>query len=428
MLAAMGRYETRIWKPSYRGISRRDRLGGTYDVYHPEPLHGWDPDVPADVAADIADAEREVSTLQGGGVGHVSLEGLARFLLRAESVSSSHIEGLSAAARRLARAEETLRAGKETDDRAAAEILGNIHAMERAVEAGAAETDVTVETILGIHRALMAKAPGTPIGGVIREVQNWIGGSSHNPCAAEFVPPPPEAVPGLLEDLAAYVSGDAHSPVLQAAIAHAQLETIHPFLDGNGRAGRALIHVILRRRGLADRFVPPVSLVLATWSRDYVSGLMAFRHVGPAGGPERSAALQSFARTFAAAMRRSCADAADYAERIESLQVTWREAVGSIRAGSGKDRLLAALPGLPVLTRETAARHLSLSKERAGDAIDALLGAGVIVQRNVGRQRYRVFEVPDVLDLFTHLERRLASPGGDTKTSGVVRPVPDRPG
>ena len=104
----------------------------------------------------------------------------------------------------------------------------------------------------------------------VREGQNRIGGRYDGPLDAEFVPPPPEEVMPLLHDLAAFVNRYDLPAVIQAAIVHAQFETIHPFADGNGRVGRCLIHVVLRRRALAPRFVPPVSVVLATNARAYV--------------------------------------------------------------------------------------------------------------------------------------------------------------
>lgn len=403
-------------------------MGGVFRPYFPDPLAGWELELPADLVADVADAERDVMALQGGGELQVSFEGIARFLLRAESVSSSHIEGLSAAARRLARAEAALDGGRDPSDQTASDIIGNIRAMERAVALGTDSKSFTVETLMEIHRELMSGSMRADIGGVIRTSQNWIGGSSYNPCSAEFVPPVPEDVPELLRDLMEYVNGDAHSPVLQAAIAHAQLETIHPFADGNGRAGRALIHVILRRRGLTPRFVPPVSLVLATWSRDYVNGLTQFRHEGEPGGPQRAKGAQAWIGTFAGALRRSCQDANLYREEICAMAERWREQLGSVRKDSGLDRLLGVLPGLPILTRATAAAHIRRTPRRTGDAIEVLLKADVLVQRNVGRERYRVFEVPEVLDLFTSLERRLASPEENTLSSPVVRRVPNRPG
>jgi len=122
--------------------------------------------------------------------------------------------------------------------------------------------------LLDFHQRLLAGTRLDAHAGAIRQEQNWIGGSSYNPCSAAFVPPPPEYVPDLLDDLCQFCNSDDIPAVAQAAIAHAQFDTIHPFVDGNGRTGRALIHLVLRRRGLATRVLPPVSLVLATWADD----------------------------------------------------------------------------------------------------------------------------------------------------------------
>ncbi len=345
-------------------------------------------------------------------------------MLRAESVASSKIEGLEAGPRRLLDAEVALAQGGDAADRIAVEVLANVAAMEAAVELGSSTDTITLDDILGIHRTLMERSSTPGIAGSIRTVQNWIGGSSYNPCSAAFVPPPPDALGELLDDLLAYVNGDDHPALVQAAIAHAQFETIHPFVDGNGRTGRALIHVILRRRGLAPRFVPPISLVLATWASDYIASLTAYRHVGPPDSPERSAGTGTWLRTFATAARRSCADAEAYANKIEQLDARWREQLGRVRANSAAELLLDLLPGVPVITVESAARLIGRSEMRTGEAINRLEGAGVLRQRNVGRQRYRVFEAADVIELFTGLERALASPTGDTTTAAPNRQVP----
>ncbi|MEJ7715478.1 MAG: Fic family protein [Thermoleophilaceae bacterium] len=99
--------------------------------------------------------------------------------------------------------------------------------------------------------------------------RNWIGGNDYNPVGADYVPPPPEFVPELLEDLSSFIARDVLAPVAQAAIAHAQFENIHPFADGNGRTGRALVYTVLRRRGETDAFIPPMSLVLASQPKGY---------------------------------------------------------------------------------------------------------------------------------------------------------------
>lgn len=416
----------RRWSARFEGMSRQDRRGCTYHAYMPDPLEGWDLNLPADLAADIADAETAVRRLSETGTAHVSLEGLARFLLRAESVASSWIEGLRVGPRRLIEAELALTENVDMRDRTAVEILGNITAMETAIELAVGRHRITTGDILTIHERLMRSSPHPEFGGRMREVQNWIGGSSYNPCSAAFVPPPSEQVSDLIEDLTAYVNRDDHSPLVQAALAHAQFETIHPFADGNGRTGRALIHIILQRRGLAPRFVPPVSLVLATWATDYISGLTAFRHLGPADSPERSVAAHAWLRTFAVATARSCADAEAYASRIDVQTDRWRSSIGQVRAGSALDQLLAVLPGVPLVTVESAALLIDRSKVAAAGAINRLQEAGVLRQRNLGRKRYRVYEAPDVLESFTGLERALASPAGDTAIALPNRTVPAR--
>jgi Fic family protein len=384
----------RRWAPHFQGRTRRDRQGCNYDAYLPDPLAGWDLTLPGDLAADVADAETAIRDLNQAGTTHVSLEGLARFLLRAESVASSKIEGLDAGARRLVEAEALLAEGGEAADRVAVEVLGNIASMESAVDLAGEAREITLADLLGIHRILVERSPTSELGGVVREEQNWIGGSSYNPCSASFVPPPSEHVQGLLEDLTVYINEDQHPALVQAAIAHAQFETIHPFADGNGRTGRALIHIILRRRGLAPAFVPPISLVLATWSDDYVTGLTAFRHLQPADSPERSNAAHPWLRGFAGATLRACDDAQAYASRIDGLVESWRAALGTIRKGSALDLLLDVLPGGPLMTVNSAARLIDRS------------------------------EVPQVVELFTSLERALASPTGDIATAPPIRPVP----
>lgn len=122
------------WDAQFQGMSRRDRQGCWYMAYLPDPLEPWDLTLPGDVAADIADAEQLIRTLNETGTSHVSREGLARFLLRSEAVGSSRIEGLHAAARRLARAEAAIALGGAVDDRVAAEVIGNIAAMESAID------------------------------------------------------------------------------------------------------------------------------------------------------------------------------------------------------------------------------------------------------------------------------------------------------
>ena len=197
----------------------------------------------------VSEAEHAISDLNSRS--HPALQPLARLLLRTESIASSKIEGMQIDVPRLARAEARATLDQKVGPDAE-RLLANIHAMQLAVDAAATTTPFTTGDITAIHDRLMRGDINFHQPGVVRTTQNWIGGNDYNPCGAAFVPPPPEHVAPLLEDLCVYLNDETLSPLVQAAIVHAQFETIHPFADGNGRTGRALIHVILRRRGLAQ--------------------------------------------------------------------------------------------------------------------------------------------------------------------------------
>jgi Fic family protein len=240
-----------------------------------------------------------------------------------------------------------------------------------------------------------------------------------------LLPPPPGHVDELLDDLCAFINEDSLPAVAQAALAHAQFETIHPFVDGNGRTGRALIHVILRRRGIAPRIVPPVSLVLATWSESYIDGLSATRYRGRADSTSAHDGINRLLATFAAACRRAVNDAAQFEATVERIHGHWRAALGRVRAGSATDRLLAVLPGAPVVSVSSAAHLIDRSFQATNEAMHRLADARVVHQVNVGR-RNRAIEARAVIDAFTALERQLASPHGDTRSTPPARPAPAR--
>ena len=421
----MARLEERRWEGDAAGLTRRDRRPCTYAVYRPDRLAGRRFALDGDVAADVGDAEAALVKLDASAAALAGAEALARLLLRAESVGSSRIEGLEVGGRRLLRADAARRLGEASRDVTALEVLGNIDAMVWGVEAIGTGRSITVHTVLEAHRRLLAGTRLERHGGRLRTVQSWLGGSSYNPCSADFVPPPPEAVAGLLDDLLAFCNNDSLPAIAQAAIAHAQFETIHPFVDGNGRTGRVLIHLVLRRRGLGRRVLPPVSLVLATWSRDYVGGLTETRHVGPPDSAEAHAGANRWIALFAAACRRAVEDAARFETQVRALQASWIERAGHPRRDSAARRLIDALPAAPILTASTAATLIDRSFQASGQAIDRLVSAGVLAQVNVGR-RNRTFEAPELIDAFTALERQLASPEGDTRVSEPARRVPRR--
>jgi Fic family protein len=402
----------RHWTSDGNGLSRRQRTSCDYEAYSPDPLLARAFRLDGDVAADVADAETAVARLNDGAAALVNTEALARMLLRAEAVASSRIEGLRVGARRLLHAEVSRRIGAGHIDITASEILRNIEAMDFGLARLAVGDDITLELLLETHRRLLEGSILKEHGGRLRDAQNWIGGNEFNPCAAAYVPPPPELVKPLLDDLLAFSNDDRLPAVVQAAIAHAQFETIHPFVDGNGRIGRLLVHQILRRRGLAVRVLAPVSLVLAAQSNAYVGSLTRFRYVGDAASEGAHEGVNLWVGHFATSCRLAVARSTEFEETAKNIETGWREDVGSVRAKSATDRLLRVLCGAPVVTVNAVAELIDCSFNAANDAVDNLVKAKVLRQVTLGK-RNRAFEAPKMIEAFTDLERVLITPSAD---------------
>lgn len=403
------------------GLSRRDRSAGSFAAYLPDPLMGRAFTFDGATAADIADAEIAIARLDRDATALSDTEVLSRLLLRAEAVASSRIEGLEIGARRLLRAEAASAFDGVSTDVTAVEVLANIDAMALGVRSVSHGAEITDAVLTDVHRRLMTGTHLASHGGRYRDQQNWIGGSSYNPRSAVYVPPPPQYVAELMADLIAFANTDDLPAVAQAAIAHAQFATIHPFVDGNGRAGRVLIHLVLRRRGLSERVIAPVSLVLATATRSYIDGLTTFRHLGR---PDAAAAVEganAWIGRFAAACTQAVTDAMVFEARTAALLTLWRERVAPLRSDSAAALLLPHLVGAPIVTVATAAALVERSFPAANTAIERLVDAGVLRQLTVGR-RNRAFEAPEVFEAFGALERCLANPDGETRSP--QRPVP----
>ncbi|NTU88585.1 MAG: Fic family protein [Actinobacteria bacterium] len=421
----MGTLHKEFWLNEGTGRTRDQRKSGAYEYFMPTPLTQMRIALDPDVVGDVGRAEQAIVLLNNRATSLHSSEGIARLLLRAEAVCSSYIEGLTIGTKRLLEAEMNLRGEKNFQyDESAAEVVGNIHAMQNALHAASQEERVDVETILGIHKALCAGTHIERFGGIVRDSQNWVGGNSYNPLSAEYVPPAPEHVMELLKDIAEFCNDQVISPVEQAALVHAQFESIHPFVDGNGRTGRALIHLILRRRGLAPELVPPISLVLATQSKSYIQGLNEFRYVDGESDEAIQEGLNNWISFFAGVCSASCEEAEKFEQQAKALQVGWREKLGQIRKSSALDLLIDEMVGIPVFTVKSAAEATERAISAVTPAIERCIEAGIV--KPIGNQkRNRAFEVPEVIREFNIFERRLASPTGDTSTAKPVRPVPD---
>lgn len=402
----MSKLVRRRWEADFGAFgSRRSKQAFSYEAYVPDLIANQDFVLPARVAQAVTEAESTLRNLNVAGPALGGLEVLARQLLRAESVASSRIEGLVLSHRRLARAAFA----DDESDLTAQSVLANIRAMELAIKSASATKRFDVASILRVHRALFSAFEDARAG-KIRAEQNWIGGAASSPRNADFVPPPPEEVGPLLEDLAAFLDRDDLPAVMQAAVAHAQFETIHPFADGNGRVGRCLIHVVLRRRGVTPRVVPPISLVLATSSKTYIKGLTDSRH-------DR---VSEWIALFAAAARTAANEAGRFAAHLAKLQAEWRLAAAPLRSDAAASRLIELLPGAPIVDTPMVESLVGCSNQAARLALAHLEKAGVVSQLTVGR-RNRAWEAPAVFELLNSFERHLATrPGGRTR----LRPAP----
>lgn len=390
------RYDPILYAPA------KYRKACAYRAFVPEPLADLTLALDGATAGVVSDAEGAIRELNAHP--HGALAPLARLLLRTESLSSSRVEGLVLGARALARAESRAGVGMRIGS-TAREVLANVDAMQAAMDAATGECPFTAADITDIHRRVMAHAPNRHIAGVVRTVQNWIGGNDYNPCGADFVPPPPEHVVPLLQDLVDAVNREDLPPLVQAALVHAQFETIHPFEDGNGRTGRALVQVVLRRRGVAPGYVPPVSVILAADRNAYIAGLGQFRF----GDPVRWVA------EFAAATARAATLAARYLDAVRDLQTEWRcllAAAANPRADAAAWAVMEVLLALPVVSTASAISATGRAKSAVHAAVRQLVDAGVLLPLSTSK-RNRLWEAAGLLDLVERLEVG-RSPSGST--------------
>lgn len=298
-------------------------------------------------------------------------------LLRSESGASSRIEQLTSSARKVLEAEVTGR-GKGN----AALIAANTRQMEQAGERARA----SVGGIVDMHRILLAES-APDIAGKLREQQVWIGGSDFSPSGAVFVPPRAESVEKLMADLGRFMQRTDILALAHAAVAHAQFETIHPFADGNGRTGRALVHVMLKERRLTTSSALPISAGLLTDPTGYFAALDAYRDgdVDPI--------VQRFARAAIEAVERG----SWLAEELEALRAEWEETL-SARADALAWRVLEVLLQRPVLTTRAVSAEFGVSAETARNALERLEQDGIVVSAQLDK-RQRAWRSPDVLAL-----------------------------
>lgn len=376
------RWETCTWAPLIGSAGRSRTLArrhaGPYEAAIPPFIAERTVTVASAVQAAAADAVAEIARFDAE-LGH-EIAPFSAVLLRTESAASSRIERVTASARALAEAEAGLRATGNAVD-----VVGNVRAMEAAI---ALAGDISEAAIIDMHAAIVANA-GTAHGDW-RGEQVWIGGSTLGPHDADFVPPHHRRVPALMTDLVAFVQRADVPTLVHAALAHAQFETIHPFTDGNGRTGRALVHAMLVAAGATRNITVPVSAGLLAATDAYVEALTSFR----AGDPE------PIIEAFVAASFRATDNGRQLVEELREVRQSWADVV-ALKSGGQRAAVADLLMRQPVVTAPVVAHALGIATANVYRLMEPFEAADAVVVSGSGRRRqWRAPQVLAAIDAF----------------------------
>jgi Fic family protein len=308
-------------------------------------------------------AQREAARAEGAlaaGMPHHDgrLEVAARLLLRAEGVASSRIEAITAPVELVAVADlDPSLAGP------ASEVADNLRALDAAL---AHDGPLTFDVLWQWHRVLMTSSDlDERYRGAWRDRLGWIGGPT--PQRAAYVASPHDRIDASMRDLVDYANAPTHDPVAAAALLHAQLESIHPFADGNGRIGRILIGWMLHRYlGLA--VPPPVSVAFVRDVGGYQAGLTRFRTEGP----------DPWVSWFATTLEQAARSATTTLAAVAALVDSWPEQLAGVRSDAAARDLVDLVVTHPALDVATVVELLGVSAPTARAALETLADRGIL--------------------------------------------------
>ena len=381
------RFEEHQWVAEADGRTSRAALArgsGAYRSAIPARITDLALTLPTDLAADAEEAAAALATFDAyarGALGpnSTALGPMSSILLRTESTSSSQIENLTVGARQLALAEID-----EGSSANAEVVVGNVRAMEAALRlAGNLDQDA----IRQMQAELISRQSGWERhAGVYRDQLVWIGSRSVSPLGASYVAPQSKLIPGAMADLVTFIRRQDLPVVVQAAIAHAQFETIHPFADGNGRTGRALVHAILRSKRLVTNTTAPVSAGLLHDTERYFEALQTYR--------------QGDARPIVERFNDASRYAAHTGSRLvdalaEQLDVA-RDKMSGVRPQAQAWTVLPLLITHPVVNAKFLTDTLGMNDTAAQRTLRTLVEAGVLEERS-GKRRNRVWQHQGIL-------------------------------
>lgn len=383
-------YETFEWAPSQisrSGISDRawrkhvDGLSGTYQSAIPASIAELDYVPSGDVRARTEEAQHEIARFDAEMGSEIAP--FSSILLRTEASASSNIENLSSSAKAI----ELALLGDRRRGTASL-IAQNTQAMRAAI--GLSDV-LEPDSILRMHDALLRESAPS-IAGKWRDCPVWIGTSSRTPIGADFVAPHHDRVPGAIADLVTYLQRRDVPTLEHTAIAHAQFETIHPFADGNGRVGRALMHVVLRNRGLTRHVTVPVSAGLLADVTGYHDALTDYR----AGDPDTIVGLS------ATASLRAIDNGRQLIADLREIREGWQSKL-TARRDSAVWRVADLLMRQPVLTVDLLTSELGIDARHAHRYLTPLEERGVLRKAKLTKREsyWAASEVLDALDRFS---------------------------
>jgi Fic family protein len=381
-LGRAGRY---VWQPA------------GYRAFLPAPLP---PDPPLNMVAlqaPLAEASHALGRLDGSVLTLPDPDLFVLMYVRKEAVLSSQIEGTQSSLQDLLEAEARILSPDRPAD--VREVINYVNAMNYGLER-LATLPVSVRLIREIHERLLKGVRGhklTP--GELRRSQNWIGPGGCTLNEATFVPPPPDVVPQALGDLERFLHEKDDLPVLvKVGLAHAQFETIHPFLDGNGRVGRLLITFLLCERGLLHKPVLYLSHYFKRHRQEYYERLQAIRDVGD---------WEGWLIFFLRGISEVSVQAADTARRILDIRERRRQQITESfgRAAGNGLKVLEHLFRAPIISVKKVQTITQTEFPAANQLVQRLVQLGVL-KEITGQARNRRFSFEEYVRLFAEDTKR----------------------
>jgi cell filamentation protein, protein adenylyltransferase len=339
----------------------------------------------------LSDADRALGRLDGSIHTLPNPELFVYMYVRKEAVLSSQIEGTQSSLQDLLAAEA---------DVASRDIPGDVDEVVNYVQAmnhGLARLDalpVSLRLVREIHAKLLHGARGSHLTpGEVRRTQNWIGPTGSTLASATFVPPPPDEVPAALGDLEAFLHREDDIPLLiKIGIAHAQFETVHPFLDGNGRVGRLLVTFLLCERRALTKPVLYLSHYLKAHRQEYYDRLQAVRESG---------SWEEWLEFFLIGVTEVSIQAAETARRVLLLREQHRSLIAGAlgRAAGNGHRILEHLYEHPIVSAKQVQALIGTTFAGANQIVHRLVATGIL-QEITGHARHRRFRYEPYVRLF----------------------------